>query len=232
MGCFVVSDDYTPSWAGSPTVDDETPPEDRFGGGVDFDGPEPVTKSPSRDRSTSEDAEDDAPDPETPVWVDDTVAIRRGDLLAEDGFTPPCLNCLDEQARAVYQLPYFPHASAYFQLLDRHGLRCFEVDRGDGLWIADSGLRVEAEGSADISAERHPSVSYLTARGSPEDVAAFVEDLTTVVKRIKRELRAPSLREHADAAGNFAAVDDEQRLVDRATVAEVVDNVSAEGGAR
>lgn len=228
--------DYTPSWAGSADVEEETPPEDRFGGGVDFDGPEPVTKSPSRDRSTTEDgedAEDDAPDPDTPAWVDDTVALRRGDLLAEDGFTPPCLNCLDEQARAVYQLPNFPHASAYFQLLDRHGLRCFEGDRGGDIWIADSGLRVEPEGCVDITdARQYPTVSYLTARGAPEDVAAFVEDLLTVVKRIKRELRAPSLREHADAAGNFAAVDDEQRLVDRATVAEVVDNVSAEGGER
>jgi len=168
---------------------------------------------------------DDLPDPDTPAWVDDTVAVRRDDLLAEDGFTAPCLDCLDEHARAVYQLPYFPHASAYFQLLDRHGLRYFEGGRKGARWIAESGLRVEPDGSADISAERYPSVSYLTARGSPEDVAAFVEDLFTVVKRIKRELRAPSLREHADAAGDFEAVDDEQRLVGRAPAAEVVGNV-------
>jgi len=222
---------YTPSWAGSPTVDDETPPEDRFGGGVDFDGPEPVTRPRSRDRTTTddEDDEDDAPEPDTPAWVDDTIAVRRDDLLAEDGFAPPCLNCLDEQARAVYQLPYFPHASAYFQLLDRHGLRCFEGDRG-GVWIADSGLRVEPEGVDITDRRQRPTVSYLTARGSPEDVAAFVKDLFTVVKRIKRELRAPSLREHADAAGDFAAVDDEQRLVGRAPAAEVVGNVWAKEG--
>jgi hypothetical protein len=236
---------YTPSWArGQSDSVEETPETEKYGGGLDFDheAAREVTGCISNiDRDGTGD-EDTLP-PETPDWVDDTIARTRADLTPE---TPPairCRDCVDEFARAVYQCAGFPHTSAFYQLLERHELAfagAFEesdpdlpdVGGDDEVWLRRDGLAViVVNGIRDSDADRWPMASYVTVKGPSEGVASFVEDLLTLAVQIKRELRAPSLESDANAAQREGKrVPDSARLVSHSLAAEVVSRLPARGG--
>ena len=167
----------------------------------------------------------------TPGWVDDSRAVRAEDL--RDAADPPnyCPNSVPAPARASFQLPTFPHASAFYQLLARHDLAYageFETrtdtyaDDTERIWYSEE-LKIRAHGkTARPEAVGHTHVSYLKLHGAAAAVVAFVEDLFDVCKHIKRELRAPARVEHADAVDRGERVPDENRLVGRGRAATVV----------
>jgi len=215
--------DYTPSWARDTDPVEETPEDEQYGGGLEFDH-EPAHTTEDDNEDDGDNAENDTepePDPETPAWVDDTRAVRDADLRDLHMIDDVCVECIDDPARASYQLVEPAHASAWYQLLDRHGF-ARAVGEDERVWGGDGGLVVRAHGqSVDADADRF--LSYLEVRGPAPAVRAFVEDLLDVVKYIKRELRAPALVEDADAAQEAGErVPDADRLVDRDRAAETV----------
>jgi len=217
--------DYTPSWArGDATVDDPIPEDERYGGGLEFDheATDPVVDTdPAADGSGGETNAAPDPDPETPAWVDDTRAVRDADLPHLHMIDDVCVGCIDDRARASYQLVDPAHASAWYQLLDRHGF-ARALGEDERVWGGDGGLLARAHGdSVDPDTDRH--ISYLDVSGPAAGVRAFVEDLLDVATHIKRELRAPALVEDADAAQEAGErVPDVDRLVDRDRAAETV----------
>lgn len=218
--------DYTPSWArGDATVDDPTPEDEQYGGGLEFDHEATHTvddnTEPAADGSEGETKAAPDPDPETPAWVDVSRAVRDADLRDLHMIDDVCVECIDDPARASYQLVDPAHASAWYQLLDRHGF-ARALGEDERVWGGDGGLLAHAHGdSVDPDTDRH--ISYLKVRGPAPAVRAFVEDLLDVATHIKRELRAPALVEDADAAQEAGErVPDADRLVDRDRAAETV----------
>jgi hypothetical protein len=214
-------DAYTPTYASGPEVDDPVDEDELYGGGLDHDHEAPHA-TPDRSPDTVDDGLSVPIDFETPEWVDDTRAVRDEDLRDRAAVDAVCIECLDDAARASYQVVGVPHASAFYQLLDRHG---FARSVGDGprIWMADGGLDVVVHGASADPAVGDTYVSYLEVSGPADDVAAFVEDLLDVVVFAKRELRAPSLVEDADAAEEAGErVADSDRLVDRERAADAV----------
>jgi hypothetical protein len=216
-------DDYTPTYEAWELERDPVPEDEQYGGGLEFDH-EAAHTTEDDNEDDGDNAENDTepePDPETPAWVDDTRAVRDADLRDLHMIDDVCVECIDDPARASYQLVEPAHASAWYQLLDRHGF-ARALGEDERVWGGDGGLVVRAHGqSVDADADRF--LSYLEVRGPAPAVRAFVEDLLDVVKYIKRELRAPALVEDADAAQEAGErVPDADRLVDRDRAAETV----------
>ena len=210
--------DYTPSWMGDATVDTPTPPERQWALGPREDDHDPA---PSPDADTTETDTEPETEPETPAWVDDSRAVRDPDLRDPSDIDTMCRDCLTDAARASYQCVAPAHTSAWYQLLDRHGFGR-AVGEDERVWGADGGLVVRAHGqSVDPDDDTH--LSYLVISGSAADVSAFVEDLIDVTASVKRELRAPSLVEDADAAQVAGdRVPEDARLVNSDRAAETV----------
>jgi len=207
-----------------------TPPKRQwaFGGGrIDPDRDTSEVGSNGRENDTEPEPEPD-PDPETPAWVDDSRAIRGDDLRDPTDIDAVCANCVTDASRAVYQSVDFAHTSAWYQLLDRQGFaRSVETDT-DRIWGADAGLIVRAHGKS-TDPETKEYLSYLEITGPADAVAGFVRDLLDLASQIKRELRAPSLVKHADAAQDAGEpVPDAHRLVDRKRAAETVSRLAAD----
>lgn len=176
--------------------------------------------------------------PETPGWVDDARAVRAEDLRDPSEVPRRSPRSISDRARACFQAPHFPHASAFYQLLDHHDLAYVgEIETSPTgehaendtkrTWRSEE-LKIVAHGPTTYPEEdSHPYISYLKLDGPATAVVAFVEDLLDVCERIKRELPAPALLEHADAAFEAGEpVPDEHRLVDRGRAATVVDHVA------
>lgn len=164
---------------------------------------------------------------DTPPWVNDTTAVTAGDLREPTEVDTTCPDCVENAARAVYNVVDVPHPSGFVQLLDRHGFAL----RGEGedtrLWIGDDGARVVTRGNPIRDGAGGPHLSYVSVRGPAATVEAFVEDLLALAPHIKRELRAPALLEDIPEDG---VVSDADRLVGRARAASVVSRLAAPGG--
>jgi len=220
--------DYTPTYEAWDLERDPIPEDEQYGSGLEFDHEAARETTGLLNRSTDSSDDGPDPDPETPAWVDDSRAIRGGDLRDPTDIDAVCANCVTDASRAVYQSVEFAHTSAWYQLLDRHGFgRSVETDT-DRIWGADAGLTVRAHGqSTDPETKEH--LSYLESTGPADAVAGFVRDLLDLAPYIKRVLRAPSLVEHADAAQDAGEpVPDAHRLVDRGRAAETVSRLAAD----
>lgn len=233
--------DYTPSWNLEQSEGpNKTPDSEKYGGGVDFDheAARKTTGSVANvERGDSSGESQLLPD--TPEWVDDTVARTRGDLTPDSTPATRCPNCVGEFARAAYQCAEFPHTSAFYQLIERHELALAgvfketdttlpDVGDDDEVWVSRDGLAViVSNGIRDSSADRLPMASYVDVEGPAESVASFVEDMLTLAVQVKRELRAPSLESDADAARRKGTrVPDNDRLIERNFAAGVVSRLS------
>lgn len=232
--------DYTPSWRGDATVDEPTPEDERYGGGLEFDHEAAHTNDDGSEPAAGGSEDETDPDPETPAWVDDTRAVRDDDLRHPGMTADVCVGCIDDPARASYQLVEPAHASAWYQLLARHGFARAVLGEDVRVWGGDGGLVVRATGDS-VAPETDRVLSYLEVRGPAASVRAFAEDLLEVSTYIKRELRAPALVEDADAAQYAGeAVADADRLVGRDRSADTVarllapeaDTAAAPGGER
>jgi hypothetical protein len=245
MNPTTTNDEYVPTWARDNGEIPETPRSEQYGSGVGFHDADQTDDTETQQADETDDNTDETdgveytkPDPETPAWVDDTVAVTKGDV------TPSCGHPLSDraiphvnEARAVYQLPRFPHESAYYQLLDRHDLK-FAGERteddlvGDtttdkGCWATRDGLTVTTDNYHNEDG-RPPKASYLTVEGPTEDVADFVVDLLDLAYRIKRELRPPAETTDAERNGNRADADDLDRIVGREHNVGVIAGVTEE----
>jgi hypothetical protein len=222
--------DYTPSWGRDIPDTAPTPEDEQYGDGVEFDhGAAHATDGRKQTGSGLCDGGDEQLPAETPRWVDNTRALRDGDLRDRGAVDATCPDCVTDAARASYQLVEFPHASAFYQLLNRHGCGSAVGDH-ERVWAADGGLTARAHGqSTDPTTNKY--LSYLAVRGPAPAVRAFVEDLLDVATYMKRELRAPALVEHADAAQETGGrVADADRLVGRDRAAAIVSRLPAPGG--
>jgi hypothetical protein len=220
--------DYTPTYEAWDLERDPIPEDEQYGGGLEFDHEAARETTGLLNRSTDSSDGGPDPDPETPAWVDDSRAIRGGDLRDPTDIDAVCANCVTDASRGVYQSVEFAHTSAWYQLLDRHGFgRSVETD-ADRIWGADGGLVVRAHGQS-TDPETNEYLSYLEITGPADAVASFVHDLLDLAPYIKRELRAPSLVEHADAAQDAGEpVPDAHRLVDRERAAKTVSHLAAD----
>ena len=203
-------DEYVPTWGRDNGEIPETPRSEQYGSGVGFHDADQTDDTETQQSDETDDNTDETdgveytkPDPETPAWVDDTVAVTKEDVTPSCGhpLSDRAISQVDDAARAVYQLPRFPHESAYYQLLDRHGLTFAGEQTEDDLvgdtttdkecWATRDGLKVTTKDYRNEDG-RLPEASYLTVEGPSDDVADFVIDLLALAYRIKRELRPPA----------------------------------------
>ena len=236
--------DYTPSWAREqPAETNETTESEKYGTGLDFDheAARQTTGAVANVERDDSGQESQLP-PDTPAWVDDTVARTREDLTPDSPPASRCPSCVSEYARAAYHCAEFPHTSAFYQLIERHDLALagvFEendttlpdVGDDDEVWIARGGLTViVSNGIRDSAGDGWPMASYVDVEGPADAVASFVEDMLTLAVRIKRELRAPSLEADAnDAQREGRRVPERERLVSREHAAGVVSRLPSRG---
>jgi len=237
------ADEYVPSWARDNGEIPETPRSEQYGSGVGFHDADQTSDDEATDEA--DDGTDDntdetdgveytKPDPETPSWVDDTVAVTREDV------TPSCGHPLSDraipdvdEARAHYRLPDFPHESAYYQLLDRHDLK-FAGERTETvvndttthkeLFATRDGLKIQSKDYRNEDG-RLPVVSYLWVEGPTEDVADFVIDLLDAAYSIKAEFRPPAETTDVERNGNSVDNDTLDRIVGREHIVGVVADV-------
>lgn len=234
-------DGYVPTWARDNGEIPETPRSEQYGSGVGFHDADQTDDAETQQSDETDDNTDETdgveytkPDPETPAWVDDTVAVTKEDV------TPSCGHPLSDraiphvnEARAVYYLPDFPHESAYYQLLDRHDLK-FAGERTETVvndttthkefFATRDGLRIISKDYRNEDG-RLPKASYLTVEGPTEDVADFVIDFLDVAYSIKTEMRPPAETTDAERNGNSVDNDILDRIVGREHIVGVVADV-------
>lgn len=226
----------------------ETPPEERYGGGVGFHEDEDTdTSDTTDDGDTKADVTADvtsATFDERAEWLTPATEIEPEDVGTQTAVT--CPNCLKEDhqleiARGSLGTVNLGDPQVFYQLLEKHGLTYAgeettdptpEIDLDSAYlartYVAADGLRVVAETKSGREAEGY--LSSLEVHGPAGAATAFTEDLLSVAKSIKREHRALSLVEHADAAGTSERVADEHRLIPRQECAEVVRRLPGDGG--
>lgn len=164
--------------------------------------------------------------------IADTEPESREDLRGQ--VDAPCYDCLNddeavEVARAAFEIVDFEAKDEYLQLLAEHGLRLVDTTPADETrfgtyaeytYVAPDGLRVQEK--RHVGKDRFYA-SYLNISGPAGATTEFTEGVLSTATRIKRELRALSLVEHADAADDDGRrVHDEHRLIPRERSAEVV----------
>ena len=232
-----------PDWAENVP---ETPPEERYGGGVGFHEDED-----SDGRDTSDDSGKAGEGTETASstfderaeWLTPGTEIEPEDVGSQTATTcPSCLEA-DEQldvARAAFGSVTFGDLQVFYQLLEKNGLSYAGEETTDPTpdidfdsaylsrtYVAADGLRVVAETKSGREGEGY--LSSVDVYGPAGAATTFTEDLLSVVKSIKREHRALSLVEHANAAGNGEHIEEEHRLIPRTESAEVVRRLTSEG---
>jgi hypothetical protein len=219
---------------------DPVPEDEKYGGGLEFD------KQWERQTATNPVADDDdddddeaQPPQETPAWIDDARGLIRDDLTPTGGDIADlqfrCETNIENLARGVFNIVALPNDSAWFQLLERHGLILVDgefstlpIERKTGLsgnqvwhWRNCNGLQLKVNG--DVQERNDAYISYLNIRGPEQAVTSFTEDLLTLATWIKRELRAPSPIDIANTAQESGErVPNDERLVDRGRTANVV----------
>lgn len=225
----------------------ETPPEERYGGGVGFHEDEVTDTSDT----TDDDAKVDVTAEVTSVtfderaeWLTPGTEIEPKDVGSQTvGTCPDCLE-EDEQleiARASFGTVKFGDLQVFYQLLEKHGLTYAGEETADPTpdidldsaylvrtYVAADGLRVVAETKSGREGEGY--LSSLDVHGPAGAATTFTEDLLSIAKSIKREHRALSLVEHADDAETSDRVADEHRLIPRRECAEVVRRLPGDGG--
>jgi hypothetical protein len=226
-----MSEDYFASFF---EIDSDPVPDDaKYGGGLEFDKQweRQTATNPVTDGFDDGENDDVQPPQETPAWVDDARGLIRDDLTPTgddiDDLQFRCETDIENLARGVFNIVELPNDSAWFQLLERHGLRCIGSEHesgrfGNQIWHwHHNGLQLKVSG--DVQERDDGYLSYLNIRGPEQAVTSFTEDLLTLATWIKRELRAPSPVAVANAAEESGGrVPDDERLVDRSRTANVV----------
>jgi hypothetical protein len=233
-----------PNWA-----DDvpKTPPEERYGGGVGFHEEEDADESHTSDNTEETDAADESQSrtfDERAGWLTPSTEIEPEDVGSQRGSVcPVCLEADDELdvARGSFGTVTFGNLQVFYQLLEKHGLTYAGRETTDPTpetslnsayvsrtYVAADGLRVVADTKS--GREKEGYLSSIEVYGPAGAATAFTEDLLSVVKSIKREHRALSLVDHANAADDGERIEDEHRLISRGESAEVVRRLASAGG--